>query len=997
MRKWQGWVQVWIMGILILNLTTLSHASVRLEGTLMGYFLGTEGNLGVREVVLAFPGKEPIREHLLPLRSGYYLRLVVHSDRPIRSIRLLSAQGQVLWQQQYSTGTTQACLPGQAEEGWIGVRGENGGRVRVEVGYAGGGHEAVSPSSSALLGKVLPLVVDWLDFVRLAEAMHLVKEKRKDIFPGFSLEKVPFALEGGGGQWVLINHPKPPKGFVPYTGPLPKVPFRMRVYIGKELPKGPEEGGGWLARINGVWTAGLKYYPCWWMLTGCALPGYEVTRQPPALDRLEAIIHEAFHVWWFERIPMRFEEASLLPRSELFLTLKALERECLARAVESKGEEGKQWVKAFLFERERRQKAEGRKAPIVANERWQELVEGVASYVGEKAMAAGKAQDYHPLEAMKADDDFGGYELKWDGKSLGQAIWEAWGARGWPYASGRAQIALLDRYVPDWKSKVLTGKDVEELLIQAVKGSPLPSPEVMKAVEQQQITLRKVQSNLQRKKPLYYPAKPSGGTVKVWLYLPEALVQWVERMLRSWKDTVPGLNFAMPGLECHIGMPDIVEVKRSRIGFFWDIRKPLMIWCYPDGRGRIQGEGLEVLGQIAVAWNKRGIHVHFVERHSNRWGGISMKSKTQYATILSSRFLKALASGKHPMAGQEAITMQGSITGVFLNAITTQLEWLTLPVPEDTGEYCYVDGEQYRLRATFATSLGMLSTQDFILHTRFGDDPTKSPVISKTVWRVSINPEQIHIGRRVGKVGIMVKNPDNVWLDIRGINFPIRRILPSGQLTVKVYLTDDDKTSPAHQPFAGVQVEVYIKEKFKASRLTDANGDAKFEKVAPGEYRTRALKNQAIPACTEVNDTTTVLKDQGNSTSLYLYSHKPIKGRAMEQTGGGPLPLSGAKAALYRGDQKLSSDYTSGTDGYFAIDPLAIDGILANNGSGAYTVKVYPPVRSMMRVSPYPGVSDVALTRCQRTQSADECSRRATVDAGIFSFTYMPISPQAVY
>jgi len=368
-----------------------------------------------------------------------------------------------------------------------------------------------------------------------------------------------------------------------------------------------------------------------------------------------------------------------------------------------------------------------------------------------------------------------------------------------------------------------------------------------------------------------------------------------------------------------------------------------------------------------------------------------MKYNVWFVIVLPAVLLMALADGQLPaMADDPITTIDGTITGVFLNSATNQFETTTLPVSSSSADYCYADEEQYTMHATFTTASGTSATEDFIITSSVTYN-LDGPPVTQMVWNLSIAPTQITIGGGSCAVRIITDEQGNVWIEVCGIRFPIRKVSPPGQLTVKVYLKDTEKT-PSDQPLSGAKVEIYLKGKFKASRLTDANGDAKFEKVAPGEYRTRALKNQAIPACTEVNDTTTVLKDQGNSTSLYLYSHKPIKGRAMEQTGGGPLPLSGAKAALYRGDQKLSSDYTSGTDGYFAIDPLAIDGILANNGSGAYTVKVYPPVRSMMRVSPYPGVSDVALTRCQRTQSADECSRRATVDAGIFSFTYMPIS-----
>ncbi len=113
----------------------------------------------------------------------------------------------------------------------------------------------------------------------------------------------------------------------------------------------------------------------------------------------------------------------------------------------------------------------------------------------------------------------------------------------------------------------------------------------------------------------------------------------------------------------------------------------------------------------------------------------------------------------------------------------------------------------------------------------------------------------------------------------------------------------------------------------------------------------------------------------------------------MEQTSSVPIPLSGAKASLWKGDTKVSGDWESGSDGYFSIPPLEIDAALAQHGSGTYTVKVVPPPRSMMRPEPLEATKDVTLTKCERTKLGATCPRALMIDVGTFYLTYKPAYP----
>ncbi|MGQ9520096.1 MAG: hypothetical protein ACUVTP_08440 [Candidatus Fervidibacter sp.] len=153
-------------------------------------------------------------------------------------------------------------------------------------------------------------------------------------------------------------------------------------------------------------------------------------------------------------------------------------------------------------------------------------------------------------------------------------------------------------------------------------------------------------------------------------------------------------------------------------------------------------------------------------------------------------------------------------------------------------------------------------------------------------------------------------------------------------------------------------------------------------------------KGIPIPACPRDIIKVAVHKDQPNLAFLYFWSHKGIKGRVMERTSNGQvIALSEAQAYLYKGDQQLSGPWESGSDGYFFVPPFVIDTILNQHGGGTYTVKVIPPARSMMRPVPQERTKNVDLTKCERLNPLDTCTRALTIDVGLFYFSYEPAFP----
>ena len=1007
----------------ILTAWATAQPSVTIQGALKGYFLSSDGTLCVYEIPFSFPDRPSspdLPKRLFPLWAGYYLQAKFSStEKPIQSVWLLSGTGRLLWRRHYPEGVTEETIPYQ-EGGWVGVKGQDGLFVRLLVRFADGTETVIRPHFSAHFEKVLPLKVDWLDFIRIAEVAHLLRVKGKEIWEGFGLEGIPFLLEGDEGQWVLINHPKPPKGFVRYEGLLPKVPFKMTVYVGERVEGSEhrEEIGGWVGKVNGIWTASLRYFPNWWVLTDCAPPGYTVNREPDAAYRLETIVHEAFHVWWFQKVTEPKTEGR--EKKAQALVAEMAERECLARALEAEeAKERQRWAKAFLMQRQKRRQLEGANEAEVVFERWQETTEGVATFVSWKAMKAGQEKDYQPLPEMDADDAFYGYQAD-EGvnpkaiREMGELLWR-------PHALGLAQIFLLSAWVKGWRDEVMKGKSLEDLLRRAVQGIVV-SPELLAEVEQ--MSGERFKETLERTRGRITEAKPPKPNVTIWLTLPVEVIRLVERLREVFGNPLFGMHFPLPEMAIRVAPPVWVfpDEPQKRVGILWDANKQLMVLHRPDGTVTLQGDGIEVQGKLQVTWDINGVHVHPAEKAQKATKGSAstmLRKKAWYAVVLPVALLAAIASrDTKALQEQETITMEGTITGVFLNAATDQFETVTLPVPSTAEDYYYCDEEEYILHATFTPSWDPSNptTVDIVVGvsvTYYYDAPPGTP---KMVWNFQIiGPIEIPIGGRKYKPAYVTRMCPCVGgteqrtclqlLDDAGrvvFCHPVKKVPPPGQLLVKVYLiteNEQDPHNPTISPFSDAQVEARIWDKkkrewkLKATVKADANGEALFPELAPGHYQLWGYKGRSIPACPRVTGEVTVVKNQRNITSMYFYMHKGIKGRVMEQTSSGQVPLPGANASLYKGTDQLSGPWESGSDGYFFIPPFPIDGILGQYGSGTYTVKVVPPSRSMMRPEPSEATKDVTLTKCERTKPNDPCPRSLTIDVGTFVFTYKPAYP----
>jgi len=92
----------------------------------------------------------------------------------------------------------------QEAGGWIGLRGEDRLSVRLLVRFGDGRETVIRPHFPIRFEKVLPLKVDWLDFVRIAEVAHLLKEKGQGDLGRFFAGGHP-VFAGGGRRSVGVD------------------------------------------------------------------------------------------------------------------------------------------------------------------------------------------------------------------------------------------------------------------------------------------------------------------------------------------------------------------------------------------------------------------------------------------------------------------------------------------------------------------------------------------------------------------------------------------------------------------------------------------------------------------------------------------------------------------------------------------------------------------------------------------------------------------------
>jgi len=1010
-----------LFGLISLWLPSPSSASpsVKVTGVLKGYFLSPDGTLKVREIPFAFPERPAapdLPERLFPLPAGYYLQGKFSASEPIQSVWLLSGNGRLLWRRHYPEGVLEGEMPQEAG-GWIGLRGEDGLSVRLLVRFKDGREMVIRPHFPVRFEKVLPLKVDWLDFVRIAEVAHLLKEKGKEIWEGFSLEGIPFLLEGAEGQWVLINHPKPPKGFERYKGPLPKVPLPMTVYVGQGEAKERqrEEVMGWVEEVNGVKTVALRYYPTWWVLTECAWSaGYPTVRHPDALQRIEAILHESFHVWWFQRFG---EPPALSPKGVANPLEEGEEREYLVRALTAQDEaESRQWAKAFLHARHQRRQRQGMTKEEIVDERVKEMLEGLATFVSWQAIKVAKSGGYQPLKVLKADPEFFSYEFSihqvGDEQVLIDTLQLKRSALGHAHAFGLAQAMLLEQWDRRWRRKV-PAKDLEALLEEAVAKSPLPK----EVLERKGVGGSKegtaTENSEGEKVQAMTPPHPS---VTIWLSLPKGLLEEMERFCERYGafPLEAQLSLETDAMTAVVEPPVWMRVDkgRGRLGILWDKSKQLSLHCHPDGFVTLQGAGLWVQGKLTVQREKDGVFLHPTEKAQKTTQGsvFRMRGKKASHALMSPMVLIWENNGN---AQEGLIGVTGDLSGVF-RAATGGLAYETLllagSAPDGVERY-FVTDEVYTGRLTawhadaapFRVTFWAIVSWTWLLggggsYWTATGAVTGSDGGTLLAFALSLSPDPQQQERKKLRVKFRYRDSKGREWETE-VEYESVKTPPTGNLIIYGAMLDAERLESRPINVNGNIWREAEPEKKRTFATQQGQGSVN---LAPApDYTAEATGRDSFsgsamcqtPIKSGPERFAVVANETGSIRFLFIV-HKGIEGMVWERKSDGSLvPLPGATVEVFKGDQRIYSTQSESTGivGSFMIPGHIVDSWLNQYGDSSFTVKVTPPPRSMMRPNPSFILRDTpTIIKCRRRKTDEPCPRDATINLGDFIFTYQP-------
>jgi hypothetical protein len=325
------------------------------------------------------------------------------------------------------------------------------------------------------------LQIDPQLIAEAAEVWDLIAALENAIWPGWNASESPILFYLPGKQDVLINHPRPPEGFVVYDGPVRMPKGRIMVRDGPTILQ--LDGQNTSRVIDGVPTLVVAD-----ALSNLRQQMYGLLEdpRPPAektkeldfsqlaidpYDQLALIVHEAFHVFQDRVAPDKSANEMLLLYYPVLSVDNnvgfALEGKALATALRSEGEPAfREAVLQWLAVRqERRAKLP---AEAIEYENGVEFGEGLAKYTEYRLFQSLEGRT--PRAEMWWVQGFHGYddltsrrsefvdmmlrhmrgEVSVNNDPYGTAP-----LRMRLYYSGMAIGALLDRLAIDWKNQIL--------------------------------------------------------------------------------------------------------------------------------------------------------------------------------------------------------------------------------------------------------------------------------------------------------------------------------------------------------------------------------------------------------------------------------------------------------------------------------------------------------------------------------------------------------------
>jgi hypothetical protein len=308
------------------------------------------------------------------------------------------------------------------------------------------------------------------ELAEAAEAWQVLNTYGDQVWPGWGKTRPPLLIRQGEYD-LLIGHPAPPQEFsrLPDRSLAGQPIYR---YTGHLVPM--PAATAW--EVGGVWSVAVPTREEFQQAIDAQL-GRGVV-QLDAANYVRAIVHEAFHAYAMTiirgQVPdfgVDVDEGKMIQRLVALPDLNqqhAAEGQALVKALQATDDQIARLAAAeFLKLRQARRTAGDKQS--AAYEQTTEWVEGLARYAEVAMMQqAGHAADQSANTAIH----YPAAEEVWQQflDQLAKPTASPDGFRGRYYLLGAGQAFLLDRLLPDWKTRVLDEKlSLEDLLQEALQ------------------------------------------------------------------------------------------------------------------------------------------------------------------------------------------------------------------------------------------------------------------------------------------------------------------------------------------------------------------------------------------------------------------------------------------------------------------------------------------------------------------------------------------------
>jgi hypothetical protein len=303
------------------------------------------------------------------------------------------------------------------------------------------------------------------EFAEAAEAWRLLAAQGNLAWPGWGAARIPLLIRSGEFD-LLVGHPSPPQGFdlLPNVTVADQPVYRRQGHL-VPVPAAT----AW--KVGEVWSVAVPTRAEFQQAIDAQLG--QGIMQLDSASYVRAIVHEAFHAYAMTAIQgdvpnfgadvdegAMIQQLAALPNPDR--TYDA-EGAAVAKALQVDYQTAHEAAADFLKLR-RARRAESDPASA-AYEQMTEWVEGLARYA--------------EVALMRRADQAGETPFSYQ---TGTAVWQQFltdlaqptsspdGFRGRYYLLGAGQAFLLDRLMPDWKTRALKEKSsLEDLLQEAIK------------------------------------------------------------------------------------------------------------------------------------------------------------------------------------------------------------------------------------------------------------------------------------------------------------------------------------------------------------------------------------------------------------------------------------------------------------------------------------------------------------------------------------------------